>query len=93
MGRRAHRPATIRRDAQDITLGGMGDCCFLASAAADVQTNPEFIEKNVWFSDGRYHVRFSEKGFRGNTEEQVVDGIPSTEAPGSLASARTRRPR
>ncbi len=35
----------------------MGDCFFLASLAATAQTNPEFIEQNIWFSDGKYHVQ------------------------------------
>jgi hypothetical protein len=79
-------PAAIRRDAHDITQGGMGDCYFLASAAAVAQTNPAFIEKNVWFSDGKYHVRFYEKGFWGNTEEKVVDVDPEVAEHGARRS-------
>jgi len=69
-------PAAIRRDAEGITQGGMGDCYFLASLAAVARTNPEFIEDNVWFSDGKYHVRFYEKDFFGNVHETVVDVDP-----------------
>lgn len=79
-------PAAIARDAADVTQGGMGDCYFLASAAAVAQTNPDLIEENVWFSDGKYHVRFYEKGFWGNTEEKVVDVDPQVAEHGARRS-------
>lgn len=69
-------PAAIRRDAEGITQGGMGDCFFLAPLAALARTNPEFVERNVWFEDGQYHVRFYEKDFFGQVHEDIVTVDP-----------------
>ena len=66
----------IRKKALEVEQGNMGDCYFLASLAAVAQTNPEFIERNIWYSDGKYHVRMYEDGW-GGTREVVVDVDPS----------------
>lgn len=69
-------PAAIRRDAEGITQGGMGDCFFLAPLAAVARTSPAFLEENVWFEDGQYHVRFYEKDFLGRVQERIVTVDP-----------------
>lgn len=69
-------PAAIRRDAERIVQGGMGDCFFLAPLAAVARTHPDLLEENVWFEDGQYHVRFYEKDFLGRVQERVVTVDP-----------------
>lgn len=71
----------IRQGALEVDQGQMGDCFFLASLAAVAQTNPEFIERNIWYSDGKYHVRMYEGGW-GGTKEVVVDVDPTVAANG-----------
>lgn len=70
-------PEAIRQKALDVKQGGMGDCFYLASLAAVAETNPEFIRDNIWFKDGRYHVRLYEQGFFSKPHEKIVDVDPT----------------
>lgn len=74
-------PEAIRKGALDVKQGSMGDCFFLSSLAAVAETNPEFIEKNIWFEDGKYHVRMYDNGW-GGPHETVVDVDPKVAANG-----------
>lgn len=69
-------PAKIRESAFKTKQGSMGDCFFLASLAAVAETNPEFIEKNIWFSDGKYHVRLYDESLWSGPHATVVDVDP-----------------
>lgn len=58
----------IRAAGEDIVQGGIGDCYFLAPLAALAQTDPGFLEEGITFADGRYRVRFYERGLFGPKE-------------------------
>lgn len=69
--------AAIREDGERIAQGGMSDCFVLAPLAAIAQTDPGFLERNIWFEDGKYHVRLYEPGFLGlGTRETVIEVDP-----------------
>src|SRR5699024_6415248 len=44
--------------------------------AAVARAKPDFLEENVWFEDGQYHVRFYEKDFLGRVQERVATVDP-----------------